>query len=220
MATLELARADLERQETLTQQCYQQANLRSGDGGDQGRPGPGQSGSRRHLSGSGQPGIPPQPPEGKVFTDVPADLDQTYSNVRSALANLRQSVAQLGLPLTSNDSTPKEVLENFRKRDPKGDINRILADLVPKAPAVKQAEAKLLQAESDVAQAKLNLEYCDITSDITGVVTRRNINNGNYVQVGQSLMAVQSLTEVWIDANFKETQLAEMHAWVSACSRG
>ncbi len=211
MATLELARADLERAKRLlpnnaiSKQTYDQAMEATKVG---------QAQVNQALDDIYQVrvslGLPPQPPEGKVFTDVPADLDQTYSNVRSALANLRQSVAQLGLPLTSNDSTPKEVLENFRKRDPKGDIDRILADLVPKAPAVKQAEAKLLQAESDVAQAKLNLEYCDITSDITGVVTRRNINNGNYVQVGQSLMAVRSLTEVWIDANFKETQLAEM----------
>jgi len=42
------------------------------------------------------------------------------------------------------------------------------------------------------------------------VVTRRNVNPGNNVQVGQSLMAVRSLTEIWIDANFKETQLAKL----------
>ncbi len=42
------------------------------------------------------------------------------------------------------------------------------------------------------------------------MVTGRNVNPGNNVQVGQSLMAVRSLTEIWIDANFKETQLAEV----------
>ncbi len=41
-------------------------------------------------------------------------------------------------------------------------------------------------------------------------MTRRNVNPGNYVQVGQSLMAVRSLTEIWIDCNFKETQLADL----------
>ena len=45
-------------------------------------------------------------------------------------------------------------------------------------------------------------------SEIDGQVTRRNVNPGNNVPVGQSLMAVRSLTEIWIDANFKETQLA------------
>ena len=42
------------------------------------------------------------------------------------------------------------------------------------------------------------------------MVTSRNVNPGNNVQAGQSLMAVRSLTEIWIDANFKETQLADL----------
>ncbi len=41
-------------------------------------------------------------------------------------------------------------------------------------------------------------------------MTRRRVNPGDYVRVGQSLMAVRSLTEIWIDANFKETQLADL----------
>ena len=81
---------------------------------------------------------------------------------------------------------------------------------MPQAPAVRQAEAKLLQARRDLAQAELNLRYCDVASEIDGVVTRRNVNPGNNVQAGQSVMAVRSLTEIWIDANFKETQLADL----------
>ena len=56
----------------------------------------------------------------------------------------------------------------------------------------------------------MNLRYCDVVAEIDGVVTRRNVNPGNNVIAGQSLMAVRSLTEIWIDANFKETQLAEL----------
>ena len=70
--------------------------------------------------------------------------------------------------------------------------------------------AKRQQARADLDQALLNLRYCDVVSEIDGVVTRRNVNPGNNVQAGQSLMAVRSLTEIWIDANFKETQLAEL----------
>jgi membrane fusion protein (multidrug efflux system) len=91
-----------------------------------------------------------------------------------------------------------------------GILDRIYAKLIREAPAVKQAEAKLLQAQADLAQAELNLRYCDIVSEIDGQVTRRNVNPGNNVAVGQSLMAVRSLTEIWIDANFKETQLADL----------
>ena len=42
------------------------------------------------------------------------------------------------------------------------------------------------------------------------MVTRRNVNPGNNVQVGQSLMAIRSLREIWVDANFKETQLRDL----------
>ena len=55
-----------------------------------------------------------------------------------------------------------------------------------------------------------DLRYCDVVADIDGVVTRRNVNPGNDVQVGQSLMAIRSLREIWIDANFKETQLRDL----------
>jgi multidrug resistance efflux pump len=47
-------------------------------------------------------------------------------------------------------------------------------------------------------------------AEIDGVVTRRNVNPGDQVRAGQGLMAVRSLTEIWVDANFKETQLREL----------
>jgi membrane fusion protein (multidrug efflux system) len=143
-------------------------------------------------------------------TQVPDKLDQNFSAVRSALAELAQYAAQLGLDLPGTNDTPQQVIDNFRKRDARGDIDRILDDIVKQAPAVKQAEAKLMQAEADLAQAKLNLRWCDINAEIDGVVLRRNVNPGNNVAVGQSLMAVRSLTDIWIDANFKETQLSDL----------
>ena len=121
-----------------------------------------------------------------------------------------RAATQVGLPLFSVNRTPQQALDEFVKRDKEGDIDRILERIVPEAPAVKQAEAKLLQARRDLAQAELNLRYCDIVSEIDGVVTSRNVNPGNNVSAGQSLMAVRSLTEIWIDANFKETQLADL----------
>ena len=47
-----------------------------------------------------------------------------------------------------------------------------------------------MQAQRDLDEANLNLRYCTIVAEIDGVVTRRNVNPGNNVQVGQSLMAV------------------------------
>jgi membrane fusion protein (multidrug efflux system) len=155
-------------------------------------------------------GLPDHPGIGHDLAEVPPNLEQTYSGVREALAKLVQTVAQIGLPLVPSEATPKQVLEEFRKRNAKGDVDRVLAALVPRSPQVKQAEAKLLQARRDLDQAELDLRYCDIVSEIDGVVTRRNVNPGNNVAVGQSLMAVRSLTEIWVDANFKETQLADL----------
>jgi len=155
-------------------------------------------------------GLPGQPPEGTSLTDVPGDLDQTFSSVRQALGDLMQSAAQLGVVASSWDMTPKQVVEEFYKRDPGGDINRIYAEIIKTAPGLKQAEAELMRAERDLDDAKLNLRYCTIVAEIDGVVTRRNVNPGNNVQVGQSLMAIRSLRDIWVDANFKETQLRNL----------
>jgi membrane fusion protein, multidrug efflux system len=151
----------------------------------------------------------PAKPTGDDLTEVPADLDQTFSTVRQAQASLVQAAAQLGVT-TSFNETPKQMIADFYKRDPNGNIDRIYAQLLLNAPQIKQAQAKLLVAQRNLDQANLNLRYTDVVSEIDGVVTRRDVNPGNNVVAGQSLMAVRSLTEIWVDANFKETQLADL----------
>ena len=54
------------------------------------------------------------------------------------------------------------------------------------------------------------MSYCNVVAEIDGVVTRRNVNPGDNIQVAQGLMAIRSLEEIWVDANFKETQLADL----------
>jgi membrane fusion protein (multidrug efflux system) len=150
-------------------------------------------------------GLLEKPPDGKDLGDVPPDLADNYSGVRQALGQLLHSAAELGYTPASWDVTPKAALTEFLKLDPSAKLDRIYAKLIPNAPAIKQAEAK-----RDLAQAELNLRYCDVVSEIDGMVTRRNVNPGNNVQAGQNLMAVRSLTEIWVNANFKETQLADL----------
>src|SRR5262245_8645808 len=152
-------------------------------------------------------GLPTQPEEGGDLSQVPPDLDQTFSSVLQAQAELIQSAAELGV-VHSYNQTPKQMVEEFEKLDP--DVNRTFARLAAEAPAVKQAEAKLAAANRDLAVAELDLRYCDVVAEIDGVVTRRNVNPGNHVQVGQSLMAIRSLSEIWVDANFKEAQLGDL----------
>ncbi|MBA4017956.1 MAG: HlyD family secretion protein [Pirellula sp.] len=155
-------------------------------------------------------GLATEPPPGHELSEVPADLDQNFSVVRATLAKLIESDAQLGYYATSLTATPREAVAAFSKQDPDGDLDRIYARLIPNAPPIKQAEARLLQARRDLEEAELNLSYCNVVSEIDGVVTRRNVNPGKNVQAGEELMAVRSLTEIWINANFKETQLADL----------
>jgi membrane fusion protein (multidrug efflux system) len=154
-------------------------------------------------------GLPARPEKGEL-SDVPADLNQTFSGVRQALAELGQSIAQVGLPLVPTTATPRQVLAEIISRDKKGNVDETRERIVSQAPAVQQAATKRLQAERNLAEAELNLSYCDIRAEIDGVVMRRNVNPGNNVVACQSMMAIRSLTEIWIDANFKETQLAEL----------
>jgi membrane fusion protein (multidrug efflux system) len=155
-------------------------------------------------------GMPPEPEKGKQLTDVPSDLEETFSDVRGAFSELVQTMTQLGVPLAPSKATPSQAIAEFRRLDKEGNLDRIFADLLPKVPSVLEAKALLAQAQHDLEQADLNLRYCDVVSQIDGVVTSRNVNPGNNVQAGQVVMAVRSLTEVWIDANFKETQLADL----------
>ena len=67
-----------------------------------------------------------------------------------------------------------------------------------------------MQAQRDLDQAKLNLRYCTVVAEIDGVITRRNVNPGNNLQAGQRVMAIRSLRDIWVDANFKETQLRNL----------
>jgi membrane fusion protein, multidrug efflux system len=154
-------------------------------------------------------GLTPQPQGAADLGQVPPDLDETFSAVLQAQAELIQSAAELGV-VHSYGESPKQMIEGFEKLDPEGDINRTFARLAAQAPAVKQAEAKLEAAKRDLALADLDLRHGDVVAEIDGVVTRRNVNPGNNVQVGQSLMAIRSLNEIWVDANFKETQLRDL----------
>jgi membrane fusion protein (multidrug efflux system) len=78
------------------------------------------------------------------------------------------------------------------------------------------AQAQLEQARADLALARLNLEHTLVRAPIAGLVTRKAVEVGQVVQVGQPLLAVVSLTDVWVVANFKEIQLGGMRPGLPA----
>ncbi|MGI4828780.1 MAG: HlyD family secretion protein [Janthinobacterium lividum] len=82
----------------------------------------------------------------------------------------------------------------------------------PKQIAVQQsrvvaAQAAVKQAQARVDQAQLNLGYAKIVAPIDGIVSRKNVSVGDNLSVGQSLLTVVPLKDLWVTANFKETQL-------------
>jgi membrane fusion protein (multidrug efflux system) len=72
------------------------------------------------------------------------------------------------------------------------------------------ADAQMLQRKAQLAQTELNLGYTVIRSPVTGIVGKKSVEVGQNVSIGQELVEVVPLDDVWITANFKETQLAHM----------
>ncbi len=69
------------------------------------------------------------------------------------------------------------------------------------------ADANVTLARANLETAELNLSYTTIVAPMDGVVTRKSVEVGQIVQQGQSLMMIVPLNDVWVTANFKETQL-------------
>src|SRR5205085_8851416 len=89
------------------------------------------------------------------------------------------------------------------------------ANTAPQQVAVSQAQAEtagatIEQLRAAVEQAELELSYTKIYAPMTGRITRKSVEEGALVQVGQPLMAVVP-GDVWVTANFKESQIGKMH---------
>jgi len=76
--------------------------------------------------------------------------------------------------------------------------------------AYKSALATTERAKAALQQAELNLAYTHITAPITGQVTQKSVDLGQYVAPGQLLFTIVPLSQVYVTANFKETQLADV----------
>jgi membrane fusion protein (multidrug efflux system) len=76
---------------------------------------------------------------------------------------------------------------------------------------VGQQKGQTEQAQARLDQADLNLSWTVVTAPQDGWITKRNVEMGNYVTAGQQIFSIVS-PEVWVTANFKETQLARMRA--------
>ncbi len=85
----------------------------------------------------------------------------------------------------------------------------------PKQIAVQQARAQAANADIEqnqakVDQARLNLSYCHIVAPTSGIINRKNVAVGQNISTGQNMLTIIPLDNLWITANFKETQLQKM----------
>jgi membrane fusion protein, multidrug efflux system len=76
----------------------------------------------------------------------------------------------------------------------------------------KQALAQVAEAQAQLDQALLNLSYTKIVAPATGIITRKSVEINQNVATGQNLLTLVSLEDLWVTANFKETQLRSMTA--------
>lgn len=76
----------------------------------------------------------------------------------------------------------------------------------------RQAEAQVQQAQAQLDQANLNLSYTKIIAPEAGIITRKSVEINQNVAAGQNLLTLVSLQDIWVTANFKETQLKHMQA--------
>jgi membrane fusion protein (multidrug efflux system) len=75
---------------------------------------------------------------------------------------------------------------------------------------VRQRQAQVAQAAASLTQAEVNLSYATIRAPQDGHITKRNVDLGTYIQAGQQIFYIVT-PQVWVTANFKENQLADMH---------
>jgi membrane fusion protein (multidrug efflux system) len=136
--------------------------------------------------------------------------EQTYDQ---ALAAAKASAASVSAA-RNNAAASEQAVEQAKNRLEQAEANHRAAQTAPQQ--VASTRAKALSASADVkqkqaalAQAELNLGYTRIAAPVNGVVNK-NVVVGLNVQQGQQLLTIVPLDEVWITANFKETQLKHM----------
>ena len=148
-----------------------------------------------------------------------ANADQAAANVRVTEADSQQAQQDLARYRSIDPKAiTKQQLDTssstVRSAQARLDANRqavsaAKAQIEAQRAAVAAAEASVKQADVAVENAQLQLSYAHVTAPTDGQATKRTVDLGNYVNAGQSLLAVVP-NRLWVTANFKETQLALM----------
>jgi membrane fusion protein, multidrug efflux system len=119
-----------------------------------------------------------------------AEAEQSVAVAESHLVQARAGVAQARAELESSQTVPQQI-----------SITRSHA---------ASAEARVQEAQAALDQAELNLQYTVVKAPVSGQISKKSVEPGQIIQAGQSLLAIVPLEDIWVTANFKETQLKDM----------
>jgi membrane fusion protein, multidrug efflux system len=125
---------------------------------------------------------------------------------QAALADAKasQQAAADGIRVARDRESQSQALLKYAQTGPQ--------QVAAQTARARQAEAQVKQAQAQLDQARLNLSYTKIVAPAAGIITRKSVEVNQNVSVGQNLLTLVSLEDIWVTANFKETQLRKMEA--------
>ena len=119
-------------------------------------------------------------------------------------ANAAQQAAADGVRVAHEHEAGAQAMLKYAETGPQ--------QVAAQSARAKQAQAQVAQAQAQLDQAKLNLSYTKIVAPAAGIITRKSVEMDQNVSAGQNLLTLVSLDDLWVTANFKETQLKHMAA--------
>ena len=131
-----------------------------------------------------------------------ANVDVAKANVTVAQRNYDKAIADLNQAKARLQTAQVSEQQSAQLRPRQQEASRA---------RFQEAQAQVQQRDANVKQAELNLAYTEMKAPVEGVVSKKSAEPGMQLAAGQEIMALVPLDDVWITANFKETQLKKMH---------
>jgi membrane fusion protein (multidrug efflux system) len=161
----------------------------------------------------------------KQLAGIMASMEEARANLELQEANLRQAEVDFkrAESLLKKEVIPREQYDKAKTtydvavaqvKAAKERIKQLEASLETQKAVVKQTETSLIPQQAQIQQKEATLKGTELSKSYTiiyspsdGYIAKKSVETGNQIQPGQSLMAVVPLNDIWITANYKETQL-------------
>ena len=161
----------------------------------------------------------------KQLAGIMASMEEARANLELQEANLRQAEVDFkrAESLLKKEVIPREQYDKAKTtydvavaqvKAAKERIKQLEASLETQKAVVKQTETSLIPQQAQIQQKEATLKGTELSKSYTiiyspsdGYIAKKSVETGNQIQPGQSLMAVVPLDDIWITANYKETQL-------------